>query len=161
MNKSIDPICIDGPLMVFGGPYSNLEATQALLKQAAASEIPPIASFAPEMLSLIALIQWQRLIWCVTLAATLSWAIANRAWQPVRPIAVAGFQRAAPANACLPPGFHAVAELGHDALSWMAALPRRIDIEIGGNRLAVVHGGSPVSINSYSRRRLPKSKRMT
>src|SRR6516225_7975614 len=31
----------DGPLLLFGGPYSNLEATRALLDRAAALGIPP------------------------------------------------------------------------------------------------------------------------
>jgi predicted phosphodiesterase len=36
---------------------------------------------------------------------------------------------------------HAMVELEDDALAWMAGLPRRIDLEIGGCRFAVVHGG--------------------
>src|SRR5260370_20517948 len=32
---------MDGPILVFGGPYSNLEATQAVLAAAAARGIPP------------------------------------------------------------------------------------------------------------------------
>src|SRR5260370_39214619 len=32
---------MDGPVLVFGGPYSNLEATQAVLAEAAARGIPP------------------------------------------------------------------------------------------------------------------------
>jgi hypothetical protein len=36
---------------------------------------------------------------------------------------------------------YASRELNNDARSWMADLPRRIYIEIGGCRLAVIHGG--------------------
>ena len=31
----------DGPALVFGGPYGNLEATQALLDEAARLGVPP------------------------------------------------------------------------------------------------------------------------
>jgi hypothetical protein len=41
MNKSVSLLRIDKPLMVIGGPYSNLEAIQAILNQAACLEIPP------------------------------------------------------------------------------------------------------------------------
>ncbi len=32
---------LDGPLLIFGGPYSNLQATTALLEEARALDIPP------------------------------------------------------------------------------------------------------------------------
>ncbi len=31
--------------------------------------------------------------------------------------------------------------LDSDARTWMGALPRRIDVELGGERLAIIHGG--------------------
>src|SRR5437763_580683 len=40
MNSSDQPLCLHGPVLVFGGPYSNLDATQALLDQAARMRIP-------------------------------------------------------------------------------------------------------------------------
>jgi uncharacterized radical SAM superfamily Fe-S cluster-containing enzyme len=43
---------------------------------------------------------------------------------------------------------HATRELNADARAWMADLPRRIDIEIGGRRLAVIHGGVDI-INRF------------
>ena len=32
---------LDGPTIIFGGPYSNLQATQAVLPQARTRGIPP------------------------------------------------------------------------------------------------------------------------
>src|SRR6516165_9146772 len=43
---------------------------------------------------------------------------------------------------------HATDTLQPEALAWMRALPRRIDIEYSGRRLAVVHG-SVRSINRF------------
>jgi predicted phosphodiesterase len=43
---------------------------------------------------------------------------------------------------------HATRELNADARAWMADLPPRIDVEIGGYRLAVIHGGVHV-INRF------------
>jgi predicted phosphodiesterase len=37
---------------------------------------------------------------------------------------------------------HADRTLTAESRRWMAALPRRLDVEIGGRRLAVIHGGS-------------------
>ena len=41
MTSPIPLLRPDGPILVFGGPYSNLEATQALLAEAARLAIPP------------------------------------------------------------------------------------------------------------------------
>jgi hypothetical protein len=49
MQKPIPFLRTDGPLMVFGGPYSNLEATRAVLNEAARLAIPADASFALAM----------------------------------------------------------------------------------------------------------------
>ena len=37
-------VIVDGPALLFGGPYSNLEATQAVLAEAARRGIPPRGS---------------------------------------------------------------------------------------------------------------------
>src|SRR3954451_18159507 len=35
------PLALTGPLLLFGGPYSNLEATRAVLAEAERCQIPP------------------------------------------------------------------------------------------------------------------------
>ena len=40
MPRPVPLLCVADPLMVFGGPYSNLEATRAVLGEAARLEIP-------------------------------------------------------------------------------------------------------------------------
>ncbi|MFB3151536.1 MAG: hypothetical protein ACE10M_13345, partial [Alphaproteobacteria bacterium] len=41
MAETRDLGATDGPMLIFGGPYGNLQATQALLAAAAALGIPP------------------------------------------------------------------------------------------------------------------------
>src|SRR5215207_10819963 len=36
-----DPLTMNGPVLLFGGPYSNLEATRAVLAEAGRRQIPP------------------------------------------------------------------------------------------------------------------------
>ena len=38
---TLDLGALDGPVLVFGGPYGNLEATEALLAKAESLGIPP------------------------------------------------------------------------------------------------------------------------
>jgi hypothetical protein len=40
MPRPVPLLCVADPLMVFGGPYSNLEATRAVLGEAARLQIP-------------------------------------------------------------------------------------------------------------------------
>src|SRR6478735_4290136 len=81
---------IDGPALVFGGPYGNLQATAAVLAQAERLGIPA-----------------SRIICTGDLVAYEG-----------------------------------------DPRLWLAGLPRRIDLAIGGKRLAVVHG-SVSRINQF------------
>ena len=38
--KHLTHLAVDGPTLVFGGPYSNLQATRAVLAEAARRGIP-------------------------------------------------------------------------------------------------------------------------
>lgn len=38
---------VTGPLLVFGGPYSNLEATEEILAEARRRAVPPATSCVP------------------------------------------------------------------------------------------------------------------
>ncbi len=40
-HERLDLGCLTGPVLVFGGPYSNLAATQAMRQQAEDLAIPP------------------------------------------------------------------------------------------------------------------------
>src|SRR5262249_38686686 len=133
---------VDGLLMAFGGPYSNLEATRAVLGAAAPLEIP-----ADRIICTGAVVAYRG-----APAATVALARCS-----VRHVAMGNCERRLAAGfADCGCGFHvgstcerlsaawfahATRELNADARAWMADLPQRINIEIGGYRLAVIHGG--------------------
>src|SRR5215471_10478675 len=121
MPRSIPLFRVDGPLMVFGGPYSNLEATRAALGEAARLEIPAdriictgdVVAYAADPAATVELVRGS-----------------------VRHVVIGNCERLSAAWFV-----HATRELNADARAWMADLPQRINIEIGGYRLAVIHGG--------------------
>ncbi|MEO6782546.1 MAG: radical SAM protein [Bradyrhizobium sp.] len=142
MNSSDNLLRTDGPLIVFGGPYSNLEATEGLLRQAARLEIPAerivctgdVVAYGADPAATVALV---RDAGCHVVMGNCEESLANGASD-----CGCGF---APGSACerLSAAWfaHAMRELGADATAWMAGLPRRLYIEIAGYRFAVVHGG--------------------
>jgi uncharacterized radical SAM superfamily Fe-S cluster-containing enzyme len=142
MNTSTWLLRIDGPLMVIGGPYSNLEATQALLNQAACLGIPPdciictgdVVAYGADPAATVELF---RDVGCHVVMGNCEESLAMGGAD-----CGCGFAAGSACERLSAAWFsHAVAELGNDALVWMAGLPRRLDIEIGGYRLAVIHGG--------------------
>src|ERR1043166_5009886 len=113
-----------GPAIVFGGPYGNLEATRALLDEAARLGISP-----------------GRILW----HGAGSHVVMGNCEERLASAADDCGCGYAPGSACdrLAAAWfaHADRELGAAARLWMAQLPRRIDLMIAGARLAVVHGG--------------------
>jgi predicted phosphodiesterase len=135
---------IDGPALVFGGPYSNLQATRAVLAEAARRGIPARR----------VVCTGDVVAYCADAAATTD--LVMRAGIPV----LAGnceIQLGADAADC-GCGFaegtacdllsiawyrHASAEVTPAQRAWMAALPRRLVLGLpDGRRLAVLHGGA-------------------
>ncbi len=135
-------LCADRSLIIFGGPYSNLEATQALLAEAARR------GFAPENI----ICTGDVVAYCADAQATLDLVMRSGVH-----VLMGNCEEQLAANAddcgC---GFesgtacdllsatwyaHAARHVRNDQRAWMSALPRRVDIEIGGRRLAVIHGG--------------------
>lgn len=131
-----------GPTIVFGGPYSNLQATQAVLAHARRLGIPPdrivctgdLAAYCGEPVATIELVR----------DAGIHVVMGN-----------CDEQLANNADACgcgLPAGglcerlssvwfTYANSQVSTDIRRWLAQLPRRIDLNIGARRLAVIHGG--------------------
>ena len=140
---------IDGPALVFGGPYSNLQATAAVLAEAERLGIPPsrvictgdLVAYCGDPVATIDLVR----------AAGIHVVMGNCDEQ----LAVGaqdcgcGFPEG---SACqrLSAGWfaHADAQVGRDARAFLATLPRRIDLVIGGRRLTVIHG-SVSRINQF------------
>jgi predicted phosphodiesterase len=140
---------VDAPLLLFGGCYSNLQATRALLDQAARLGIPPdriictgdVVAYAADPAATVDLVRQAgvRVVMgnCEeslgTNAADCGCGFASGSACDL--LSVAWYA-------------HADALLDNAARTWMRGLPRRIDVIMGGRRLAVVHG-SPQSINQF------------
>jgi uncharacterized radical SAM superfamily Fe-S cluster-containing enzyme len=142
-------IPIDGPALVFGGPYGNLQATQAVLAEAARRGIPPTRTICTGDL----------VAYCGDPAATID--LVRRAGIHVV-MGNCDEQLAQDAQDCacgypagstcehLSSAWFAYADrhVDRDARAWLGLLPRRIDLLIGGVRLAVIHG-SVSRINQF------------
>ncbi|HVM78376.1 MAG TPA: radical SAM protein [Stellaceae bacterium] len=134
---------MDGPVLVFGGPYSNLEATEAVLAEARRLAIPPerivctgdIVAYGADALATVAAVR----------AAGIAAIMGNCEESLAANSGDCGCGYAE-GSACerLASEWYAHADRTLDAESrrWMGALPRRLVIEVGGRRLAVVHGGT-------------------
>ena len=133
---------LDGEVLLFGGPYSNLEATEALFAEAERLRIPPERMICTGDLA----------AYCADPAATID--LIRRSGMAVV-LGNCDEQLALGADDCAcgyPEGSacerlssawfaYANAQVGGDTRAWLARLPRRIDLSIGGARLAVIHGG--------------------
>jgi predicted phosphodiesterase/pyruvate-formate lyase-activating enzyme len=132
---------MDGPVLVFGGPYSNLEATLAVLAEARRRAIPrerilctgDIVAYGADAVATTAALR----------EAGISAVMGN-----CEESLAAGAEDCgcgyAEGSACdrLASEWYAHAHRTLDAESrrWMGALPRQLTVEIGGRRLAVIHG---------------------
>lgn len=140
---TVTEIEADGPVLCFGGPYSNLHATRALLDEARRLGIPP-----------------RRLIctgdaaaYCADPAATLDLliaagvpAIAGNCEESLGAGAGecgCGFEAGSACDVLSRGWFaHAAGAVTAAHRAWMAALPRRLVLRVGRRRLAVLHGGA-------------------
>jgi predicted phosphodiesterase len=139
----------DGPVLLFGGPYSNLQATEAVLAEAERLGIPRERIICTGDLT----------AYCGEPAATIE-LVRNTGIAVVmgncdEQLGAGGADCGcgfAPGSACerLSVSWfeHADRQVGADMRAWLAALPRRIDLHIGGARLAVIHGGADL-INRF------------
>ena len=131
----------DDPVLFFGGSYSNLEATQAVLAEATRRGIPPervvctgdVAAYCADAKGCVRLLR----------DAGIHVVMGNCEEQLAAAAADCGCGFA-PGSACDRASAtwfsHAGAQLDQDDRDWMASLPRRLDVTIAGLRLAVVHG---------------------
>jgi predicted phosphodiesterase len=142
MGEAHPELHFDGPVIVFGGPYGNLEATRALLDEAARLDVPPhrivctgdVVAYGADAAATVDLVR----------AAGIHVVMGNceESLASDAPDCGCGY---VPGSACdrLAAAWfaHADGELGADARAWMARLPRRTDLMMAGARFAVVHGG--------------------
>lgn len=138
----------DGRVLVFGGPYGNLEATRAVLAEADRLAI------APERI----VCTGDVVAYCADPAETAD--LVRRAGIRVvmgnceeslamGSMECCGFQPGSACDALAVRWFdYASRQLDAEARAWMAGLPPRLHLEIAGCRLCVVHGGAE-SINRF------------
>lgn len=136
-----DPIVMDGPVLVYGGTYGNLLATLALLKEAERLGVPrermvctgDVAAYCAEPLATAGVV---RRFGGHVVMGNCEESLGNDAAD-----CGCGF---ADGSACAELAAewyaHAARALDAEHRAWMRGLPRRLDILVGGRRLAVIHG---------------------
>ena len=132
----------DGPLLVFGGPYSNLQATQAMRDLADRLDIPPqrvictgdLVAYGAHPNETAALIRdWG----CLAIQGNCEAQLAARA-----PDCGCGFEEGSVCDA-LSAGWYGYADrvLEDGLRAWMGGLPTALRLRWAGRELLVVHGG--------------------
>ena len=140
---------LDGPVMCFGGPYSNAQATEAVLAEARNRGIPPerlictgdVVAYAADPKATVHLVR----------AAGIPVVMGNceESLGSSAADCGCGFEAGSDcANWSDVWYAHAAAELNDDDRSWMAGLPRRLWFGLQGRRFAVIHGGAD-NISEY------------
>ncbi len=131
-----------GPVLLFGGPYSNFQATEAVLAQAAALNVPEghvictgdVVAYCGQPAETVATVRAAQV---VVVAGNCEQQLAAHALD-----CGCGFE-AGTACDLLSAGWyaHANAEVGDEARRWMAGLPDVVTFRHAGKRVAVIHGG--------------------
>lgn len=133
---------VDGPVLAFGGPYGNLEATRAVLAEADRLGIPAsrilctgdVCAYCADPQATADLVRGAGI---ATVLGNCEESLAGDAAD-----CGCGF---APGSACdvLSQRWlaHAAAHLDGAAKAWMRGLPRRLAFRLGGQRFRVIHGG--------------------
>jgi predicted phosphodiesterase len=138
-----------GPLLVFGGPYSNLRATQALRDEADRLALPPervictgdVVAYCAEPEETTQLVRdWG----CHVIAGNCEEQLAEGADD-----CGCGFDAG---SACdiLAKGWYpyANARISTESRAWMASLPKHLTFQISGITMRVVHGGVDI-VNQF------------
>jgi predicted phosphodiesterase len=151
---------LDGPVLVFGGPYGNLEATQAVLAEAERRAIPwshvictgDIPAYCAEPQACADLLR-ARSIPCVL--GNCEEQLAADAED-----CGCGFEEGT-ACADLSQAWFAYCRkaLDPETKRWMGTLPRRVRFTLGGRRLVAVHGGVD-RINRFIFPSMPESEKL-
>lgn len=136
-------VTIDGPALIFGGNYSNLEATRAVLAESSRLGIGSgnvvctgdiVAHFADPL----ATVEIMRRSGVHVLMGNCEESLGQSADD-----CGSEFEKGSPCYLLAAEWYAFVNRmLGDDARAWMRTLPRRLHLEIGGRRLAVIHGGA-------------------
>lgn len=135
------PLSLDGPVLVFGGCYSNLEATVALRREAEWLGIAPsntictgdVVAYCADPVATVDLVcDWGIHVVMGNCEESLGWSKDDCG---------CGFEEGTACEALSVDWYgYSNRLLGDEARGWMRGLPRRLDVQIGARRLAVIHG---------------------
>ena len=149
MSRKFPILWPDGPILIFGGPYSNLEATTAVFDAAKRLSIGPegvictgdVVAYGADALATANLV---RDFGCHVVMGNCEESLASGTSD-----CGCGFPEDSACQRLSSSWFdHANRTVGADLRFWMAGLPRRIDLRFGATELAVVHGGAE-TINKF------------
>ncbi|MDX2472781.1 MAG: metallophosphoesterase family protein [Candidatus Krumholzibacteria bacterium] len=140
---------LSGSLLVFGGPYSNLQATQAIKRVADTLGIPPERTVCTGDI----------VAYCADPAATLDlvrdWGIHVVKGNCEESLAAGaldcgcGFEQGTVCSALAVDWYrYASEQVSAEQRAWLRQLPSRIDLTWEGRSMAVIHGGLEV-INRF------------
>lgn len=129
MAETRDLGATDGPMLIFGGPYGNLQATQALLAAAAALGIPPtrilctgdVAAYCADPEATVELVR----------DANIALVMGNceESLGTDAESCGCGFDKGSSCDILAAQWYaYSVAALGPEAKEWMRRLPRRITV---------------------------------
>lgn len=142
MAETRDLGATDGPMLIFGGPYGNLQATQALLGEAAALGIPTrrilctgdVAAYCADPEATVELVRDANI---AVVMGNCEESLGTDAEN-----CGCGFEKGSSCDILAAQWYaYSVAALGPEAKEWMRRLPRRVAFEMAGRRLLAVHGG--------------------
>jgi len=132
---------MDGPVLLFGGPYSNLGATEALLREAKRRGIPSartictgdVVAYCGEP---SATVQAIRASGIHVVMGNCEESLGNESQD-----CACGFEEGTACERMAVEWYaHANRAVATTDRAWMSGLPRRLDIVVGGRHLAVIHG---------------------
>lgn len=140
---------LDDPVLIFGGPYSNLEATEAVLAEGTRLGIPPsrmicIGDTVAYCADPQAAVEAIRASGIAVVTGNVEESIAADADD-----CGCGFAEGSGCDRLSAQWYgFASAALDAETKRWMAALPKAVRFSLGGRRLLVVHA-APSSINRF------------
>jgi predicted phosphodiesterase len=135
-------IAVAGRLLVFGGTYGNLQATEALFAEAERLGIGPgamvctgdLAAYCAQPRETVQLVRDKGV---PVVMGNCGEALAGDAED-----CGCGFEEGTACDLLARQWYDFCrARIGADDKRWMSSLPRRITVEIGGRRLVALHGG--------------------
>lgn len=133
---------LSGPVLIFGGPYSNLAATHAMRVRAEELGIPPeriicagdVVAYCAEPIETIALVrEWNIAVVQGNCEESLGLAAQDCG---------CGFEEGTTCSLLSVDWYRfANQRIGEDDRAWMRALPKSIRFTLNGKSVRVVHGG--------------------